>query len=141
MNLNKGINNLSPLQEAIIRGKVCPYCKIPSVLIESKEVYGKDYGKLYICNKCQAYVGCHKGTENALGRLANKELRRLKMEAHKYFDQLWKGKKNRKKARTEAYRWLSRNLVIQPEFTHIGMFSENTLIKVIELSKNKLKIK
>ena len=30
---------------------------------------------IYICKPCDAYVGVHKGTDKALGRLANKELR------------------------------------------------------------------
>ena len=38
--------------------------------------YGVDYGMIYYCPQCGAYVGVHKGTDRAKGRLANAELRR-----------------------------------------------------------------
>lgn len=87
---------------------------------------------MWICKPCDAYVGCHKGTPDALGRLANKELRVLKMEAHKYFDLIWK---NKNLTRSDAYKWLSEKLNIEPKYTHIGMFSEKTLNDVIYFSK------
>jgi hypothetical protein len=37
---------------------------------------GIDYGMIYYCPKCRAYVGVHAGTDRAKGRLANAELRR-----------------------------------------------------------------
>jgi hypothetical protein len=127
--------NLSEEQIQIIQGKICPYCKSPSALINSIEVYGKDFGLMYICKPCEAYVGCHKGTENALGRLANPDLRKWKIEAHKYFDMLWK---KEFMTRTEAYKWLSEWLEIPAEYTHIGMFDIKTLKKVIEYSKQRM---
>ncbi len=120
---------LSEKHLQIIRGEICPYCGNKSKLIESKEIYGRDYGLLYICRPCDAYVGVHKGTTNAKGRLANAELRKLKIEAHKHFDTLWgEGKMKRK----SAYKWLSKQLNIPEEYTHIGMFSEKTLKEVIK---------
>lgn len=127
--------SLTEIQLEIIKGHVCPYCKAKSVLINSIEVYGKDYGMMWRCKPCDAYVGCHKGTNDALGRLANKELRVLKMEAHKYFDLIWK---NKNLTRSDAYKWLSEKLSIEPEYTHIGMFSEKTLKDVIYFSKQVL---
>ncbi len=35
-------------------------------------------------------VGCHPGTKNSLGRLANAELRKWKSIAHRVFDPLWR---------------------------------------------------
>lgn len=104
-------------------GKICPYCKKPSVFTSSKEVYGgKDYGMIYLCRDCDAYCGVHKNTEIALGRLANKNLRELKKKAHFYFDQLWK---ERGMTRYEAYGWLSKTLNLPREYTHIGFFTED----------------
>lgn len=63
------------LLSAIFKGKVCPYCKEQTEYVDSACIYGKSYGMIYLCRKCDAYVGVHKGTNKALGRLANKELR------------------------------------------------------------------
>lgn len=101
---------------------------------DSSVVYGKSYGNIYLCDNCNAYVGTHKyDNKTPLGRLANKKLRELKKEAHKYFDKIWK---NGSKSRRESYKWLSMKLNIPIEYTHIGMFSEKTCKKVIELCKN-----
>lgn len=40
-------------------------------------------------------------------------------------------------SRNDAYKWLSQELNIDAEYTHIGMFSEQTCKRVIELSKAK----
>jgi hypothetical protein len=122
---------LSEEQIQIIAGKVCPYCKQDTVFTDSAAVYGRSYGMIYWCKPCGAYVGVHKGTSNALGRLANKELRELKKKAHAAFDPLWKDKFM---SRDVAYKWLSNKLNIPLEFTHIGMFGEDTCKKVIEIS-------
>jgi hypothetical protein len=70
---------------------ICPYCQKPAKLIDSAAVYnGRSYGLIWDCRPCDAYVGVHKGTENALGALADKETRRARMQAHAAFDPLWK---------------------------------------------------
>lgn len=125
---------LTEKEKLIMQGKVCPYCDQDSAFVSSVEIYGKDYGMAYWCKPCDAYVGCHKGTDNALGRLANKELRGWKIVTHEYFDKLWKGGQMK---RAEAYQWLSESLGLPAEYTHIGMFSVRTCKKVIELSKQK----
>ena len=67
-------------QEDIYSGKLCPYCKKETEYKDSSIIYGKSYGMVYICSTCDAYVGVHKGTDKALGRLADKKLRELKKE-------------------------------------------------------------
>lgn len=125
---------LTTQQERMMKGQVCPYCKQETELVESTQVYGGDYGTMmYVCWDCGAHVGCHKGTIEAKGRLANKDLRQLKKQAHEYFDELWKSKKM---GRNQAYKWLSKQLSIPAEYTHIGMFGKETCRKVIELCKN-----
>ena len=127
--------NLTNEQKQILRGKICPYCHIPTKYISSVEIYRVDYGMIYFCPKCRAYVGVHKGTNRAKGRLANEELRKSKIEAHYYFDQIYKlGIMKRK----DAYKWLSKQLGIPKEYTHIGMFSPATCNKVVEISKKLL---
>ena len=119
-------------------GKVCPYCSNESEYVDSSIIYGKSYGMIYLCKPCDAYCGVHKGTDNALGRLANKELRYWKKKAHEHFDKLWKGNQ-RKSERGHLYGLLSKHLNIPNEYTHIGMFGIETCKKVIEWSINKNK--
>lgn len=134
----------------ILTGKKCQYCKNNTEYIDSIEIYGKSHGMLYICRPCKAYVGVHKGTDKALGIVANSTLREMKSMAHSYFDQIAKSERindiwpevipnisNRKK----AYKWLSLQLNIPEEFCHIGMMDIEGCARIIEISKKALKIK
>lgn len=129
---------LSPLQIRMLKGLVCPYCHRPTQLVDSSEVYGRSYGMIYLCRPCNAYVGCHQGTTNALGRVANAELRIAKKLAYEKFDPLWR---NGYMTRHEAYKWLSDKLGIPAEYTHIGMFNVDTCHKVVSLCINYLQEK
>jgi len=134
------IDKFSPL---VIKGKVCSYCYNKSELVDSAVIYGNDapfYGMMYYCRRCNAWVGTHLNSEKALGRLADRELRGYKKEAHKYFDNLWRRKMHNSKctkshARTRAYAWLGKKLGLPKKHTHIGMFDVNLCKKVIELCK------
>lgn len=119
----------------ILQGKECPYCGGATEFTDSSIIYGKSYGMIYLCKPCRAYVGVHKGTEVALGRLANAELREAKKEAHRYFDVIWK--EGRLK-RNEAYKHLSEYLGTSPEYTHIGMFDVEHCKLTSEWAKQKL---
>jgi ssDNA-binding Zn-finger/Zn-ribbon topoisomerase 1 len=126
---------------------ICPYCGDEAVLESSTKIYKRDYGMMWICSNypgCDAYVGCHPGTETPLGRLADKELRFWKMRAHKYFDVLWKAKVIQKRkeegrkykrryARNAAYEWLANELGIKKEDCHIGMFDVQMCQQVAEI--------
>lgn len=121
----------------VLLGWSCPYCGAPTKLVDDTEIYGRSFGtKCYICKPCGAWVGCHKGTDKALGRLANKELRELKHQAHEAFDPLWK---DGYLPRTAAYEVLSTAFDLPTEQTHIGMFDEEMCRKVISLSNIILK--
>ena len=118
----------------------CPYCGGKALLKSSLEIYRDDYGYVYVCENypnCNSYVGTHKKTLKPLGRLANEELRKLKITAHLYFDTLWKHreKKGFSNSRTIAYKWLSEQLKININDTHIGYFDKETTEKVIKLCK------
>lgn len=122
---------LSAMQKQMLEGKRCPYCKAATVFST-----GYMNNPVWICQPCQAWVGVHKGTNVALGRVAKAMLRGYKMQAHEAFDALWRnGTMNRK----EAYAWLSEALQMPSEYTHIGMFGLETCKRVIELSINKMK--
>ena len=123
--------NLTKNQIRILHGEICPYCKIAT-----EKKLRSPYGYQYKCPKCGAYVGCHKGTDKALGRCANAELRRLRMCAHNAFDTMWKVKKMK---RGSAYAWLSEMLEIPKAYTHIGMFSEKTCERVVKICQSEMK--
>ena len=127
---------LTPFHKDVIHAKVCPYCKSSTKIISETEVYGREYKgrKLIACinfPKCDSYVGTHDdGT--ALGRLANKNLRNRKKQAHFWFDKIWQEKYLE---RGELYQELSEFLDLPPEYTHVGMFSETTCIKTENWAK------
>jgi len=102
---------------------ICPYCQKESELVTGKEIYlhrtDLHSKAFYRCKDCDAYVGCHPGTTKPLGRLADAELRKAKLNAHAAFDPMWQGGKM---ARKLAYAWLARALKIPVDKCHIGEF-------------------
>lgn len=75
---------------------ICPYCKKEAKWINNKEVYGKQFGRSYMCyycKDCDAYVGCHNNTKNPLGTMANASLRKMRQHVHSVLDPLWKSGK------------------------------------------------
>ena len=114
----------------------CPYCDREARLVKGDVIYPKRQdlatGLYWLCEPCDAYVGCHKGTRNPLGRLANAELRQAKMRAHKAFDPIWK---SGRMTRRQAYAWLATRLEIPKGQAHIGMFDVETCLKVVQIMK------
>lgn len=121
--------------------KRCRYCQEPARLLNLGDAgypYRVNYGPMWTCPPCGAWVGCHDGTTKALGGLANAELREWKMRAHAAFDPLWQGKIRRdgcskSKARKAGYLWLSAQLGIPPGRTHIGMMNVDECRRVVEV--------
>lgn len=71
----------------------CPFCNKEAVWCENKAIYGKNYGKSYMCywcKTCDAYVGCHNNTKKPLGTMANRELREWRKKVHAVIDPYWK---------------------------------------------------
>lgn len=111
----------------------CHYCSNPAQLVNGKQIYPfrTDLAalKFWRCAPCNAWVGCHPGTEKPLGILAKAELRKLKSQVHAAFDPTWR---NKKRSRTAAYRWLAEGLGISGAKCHIGMFTEDMCRKALE---------
>lgn len=129
---------------------ICPYCKKPGQIIDSARIYnGVSYGLVWACPDypaCDSYVGCHAGTHEPLGRMANGKLRAAKKRAHASFDPLWKDahlmyddlppggsrayekmrkraiKRIQQRARNRAYKWLAKQIGIPEKESHIGWF-------------------
>ena len=124
---------------------LCPYCHSKTVHKTAREIYGR-FGetltdRLFLaCSqfpKCNAYVGCHENNGKPMGRLANKDLRQAKMLAHSFFDPLWIKKMktagvSKGAARSLAYRWLSKQMGMNPKECHIAMFDVDLCLKVVE---------
>ncbi len=111
----------------------CPYCLNKVEKVTGKEIYFGRFPDLdskifYQCKPCKAHVGCHPGTDIPLGRLANPELRKWKMQAHASFDPIWKSGPLK---RGEAYALLSKTLEIPEEQCHIGMFDVDMCMRVV----------
>ena len=125
---------------------ICPYCNKESKYVNSSIIYGKDYGMLYLCEDCNAYCGVHKGTNIPLGTLANRILRDLRKKAHSYFDRFYKEKlidqiykkKSDLSRRNKSYLWLSLQLNLPLNETHIGMFDEDRCKDVIRICSDKI---
>lgn len=123
------------------KAKTCRYCQQPALLLHKGDEgypYWRDYGPTWTCLPCGAWVGCHEGTTNALGSLANAELRDWKIKAHAAFDPLWQAKIRRdgctkSKARRAGYKWLSEKLGIDLKKTHIGYMSVEECKQVVEI--------
>ncbi len=115
---------------------ICSYCGDDAKLVTGKEIYPHRPDlydkKFWQCWPCEAYVGCHPGTETSLGRLADKTLRFYKSQAHKAFDPMWK---RHGMSRKQAYQWLADRLRIDVEDCHIGTFDVLMCNKVIEISR------
>ncbi len=123
----------------VYQGKICPYCGSPTEYVDSSVVYTKSYGMIYLCSPCKAFVGVHKGTDKALGRLANEELREWKKKAHAVFDPIWEEAMNRGaskfEARNNTYQWLSEAMGKKYQ-VHIGQSDVEECKQIVELCES-----
>ncbi|MGN0464923.1 MAG: zinc-finger-containing protein [Lachnospiraceae bacterium] len=114
----------------------CNLCGGKVIFTSNSIIYGKEYGsgKCYYCTECNAYVGTHKPRpREALGILANKEMRELKKKCHLKFDKLWKGKRRAKDRRHNLYGRLAGELQIPLSQCHFGYFDTGMLLKALEV--------
>jgi len=118
---------------------ICPYCNTKAQFMSSREFYGKDYKtNLYVCYPCDARVGTHGKGKKALGTMANKKLRALRMAAHGEFDPMWKNRKRKKnQARRNAYKWLQEQMNLSKEEAHIGRFNEEQCFELLRIMREK----
>lgn len=108
----------------------CNLCGGRVIYTSNANIYGREYGsgRCYICKCCGAYVGTHAPRpRDAMGILANWEMRELKKECHALFDPMWKGKPKANKKRNDLYAWLAREMDIPREDCHFGYFDTEKL--------------
>ena len=111
---------------------VCPYCGSEAQYVPtSSHLYGgRDYGPVWDCRKCDAYVGCNKSTGEPHGTLADKTLRYWRRYAHAVFDPFWQ---RGDVSRTAAYRALAVCLNLPVDRVHIGMFDKAMCRMVVKI--------
>ena len=86
---------------------LCLSCGKPGVFVET----GPNRSPAWLCvdyPNCDSYVGCHPGSQNALGSMAGPSLRAARVKAHGWIDRLWRGKKQ--PTRKEVYQVISQLL-------------------------------
>jgi hypothetical protein len=107
----------------------CNLCGGEVEYIPNSEIYfGRSYGSgfAYRCTKCGAYVGTHKPhPTEAMGILADEELRDAKKKLHAKFDQYWTNSTERR----NVYGKLAKILGIHPDLCHIGYFDKKQVAK------------
>lgn len=115
----------------------CPYCGSQALLRPASVVYGEraadPAAPFYVCARypaCDSYVAAHRGSRLPMGTLADKPLRRKRIQAHTAFDRLWADGLMTKR---QAYRWLQAKLDLPEQEAHIGKFSDFRCEQVIQL--------
>lgn len=131
---------------------ICNLCGGTVEFVKNSKIYGKSYGSgfCYHCINCGAYVGTHKpNPTEALGLLANEEMRIWKMWCHNIFDKLWKPhyrfNEETKRAkmvfpkmkRGQAYSLLAKEMGIPKKECHFGYFNVKQLKRAYAIIKNK----
>ncbi len=112
----------------------CNICGGEVEYISNDKIYGRPFGSgyCYRCRKCGARVGTHRPRpKDALGLLANEEMREMKMKCHSIFDSHWHTKKQRKK----CYKKLAEEMGIAVSNCHFGYFDIAQLNKAYEIIK------
>ena len=96
---------------------ICPECNNKMVNRSNQ------YGEFIECVDCDI-------RKYGDGTFADKELRELRMEAHKTFDSWWKIKKIK---RYKAYKQLAQDMRIKKDKTHIRFFDKEQCNFIIKL--------
>lgn len=124
-----GIDELAVIEKS--PDPTCIECGATARIVGGEVVYPHRpdlYGKRFWLCECGAYCGCHGITTRALGNPCGPDTRRARMLAHEAFDPLWRSKKM---ARRDAYTWLSEQMGLHPEQTHIGMMTREQALEVV----------
>ena len=67
-------------QKLMLCGLICPYCKAQTKQMTAREYYGKGSGLVWVCTPCKAVEWATADGNEAIGRVAKSELRRLRKE-------------------------------------------------------------
>lgn len=113
----------------------CPYCGNEAKYCENKEIYGRNFGKsfmCYFCRLCDAYVGTHNNSKRPLGTMANKQLRVWRQITHREIDAYWKAGLC---SRGRMYELLK---IIFGKVIHVGESDIEMCRKIIKATENEI---
>ena len=116
---------------------ICMECGRRAKLVGGEAIYPHRpdlYAKRFWRCECGAYVGCHPGTENALGFPAGPDARKARNAAHAAFDPLWRSKEL---SRSAAYKWLADQLGQRAGLTHISWMDAATARRVVTVCQQR----
>lgn len=118
----------------------CPYCGSTVVYRSADGIYHDNSNQtmLYVCSRypeCDAYVRVHAGTNIPVGTMADGRLRALRINAHRYFDQIYK---KGLMSKQEAYLWLADLIGAPLSESHIGHLGDYYCKEVITKCKRLL---
>lgn len=118
----------------------CPYCGSHTIYRSADGIYRENTRNemLYVCKnypRCDSYVRVQPGTRIPLGTVANRELRELRIEAHRQFDKLHK---RGYMSKHDAYQWLGGVLGVSAREAHIGQLSMLSCNLVIREAKKQV---
>lgn len=123
---------------------ICPTCQTAARLTDGREIYPNRQNladkPIWACTICEdTYVGCHPGTEEALGFPADAALREARILLHqRRIDPLWKNAPKtggytacsdeelrtiRKAARGRVYGFLAERMGLTRDTCHTAMFT------------------
>lgn len=126
---------------------LCPFCGGQALLREGSFLFENPViKKLYVCVRypeCDSYVAAHEDSLEPMGPLADAELRKKRLLAHQYFDQLWKPTCGSRAifSRKQAYRWLCDKLGGNTRHNHIGLMGAGMCDRVIREAKKVLNMR
>lgn len=113
---------------------LCPYCGGDAVFMtSSRHVYKQDYGPIYDCRACDAYVGAHPDG-SPKGTPANRVLRAARRACHEAFDPLWQ---SGSMTRSDAYKWLASAMGVSWRKAHVGHFDLEQCKKMLSLVRQR----
>ena len=106
----------------------CPECGGDMKLRNSK--YGLFYGCVNWTSGCKGSHGAH-ADGRPLGRPANSETKLARIQAHRFFDLLWRPQMKR----SEAYQWMQQAMRLPENEAHIGQFTTEQCKQLVDLVK------
>lgn len=116
---------------------VCGYCGKTAQLVGGDTIYPRrddlHHKKFWYCEPCKAWVGCKPNGSQPLGTLANQELRKFRIDAHKVFDPLWQATDSVFETRDDAYQWLAEQMGLAFQRTHFAMFNTHQCEQAISI--------
>lgn len=118
----------------------CNLCGGKVEYIDNSMIYGRRFGSgfCYRCKECGAYVGTHRHRpKEAMGLLADAQMRQMKIACHDLFDAMWRtdgGRHGRRRSR--LYAKLAEQMGIPVEECHFGYFDMELLRQAYKILVN-----